>query len=69
MDMSEEGESFWITLAEKFIGLLLIIVSILMIYFTATSTNVLNVFTGLFAFLSAILLIGGAFLIIVKAPE
>jgi uncharacterized membrane protein HdeD (DUF308 family) len=69
MDMSEEGASFWITLAEKFIGLILIIVSILMIYFTATSTSVLTVFTGLFAFLGAVLLIGGAFLIIVKAPE
>ena len=67
--MSEEGASFWITLAEKFIGLILIILSILLIYFTATSTIVLNVFTGLFAFLSALLLIGGAFLIIVKAPE
>jgi hypothetical protein len=30
---------------------------------------VLTVFTGLFAFLDAVLLIGGAFLIIVKAPE
>jgi hypothetical protein len=67
--MSEEGASFWITLTEKFIGLILIIVSILMIYFTATSTSVLTVFTGLFAFLGAVLLIGGAFLIIVKAPE
>jgi len=69
MDMSEEGASFWLTLAEKFIGLILIILSILLIYFTATSTTVLTVFTGLFAFMSAVLLIGGAFLIVVKAPE
>jgi uncharacterized membrane protein HdeD (DUF308 family) len=67
--MSEEGSSFWITLAEKFIGLVLIIISLVMIYFTATSTSTLSVFTGLFAFLSAVVLIGGAFLIIVRPPQ
>jgi hypothetical protein len=66
--MSEEG-SFWISLAEKLFGLILIIISILMIYFTATSTAVLGMFTGLFGFLSAVILIAGAFLMIVKAPE
>jgi len=67
--MSEEGPSFWLTLTEKIMGLVLIIVSIMLIYYTATSVNVLNVFTGLFAFLSVMLLLGGAFLIVVKAPE
>jgi hypothetical protein len=66
--MSETG-SFWIKLAEKFFGFLLIVLSILMIYFTATSTASLGVFTGLFGFLSALPLIAGAFLIIVKPPE
>jgi hypothetical protein len=66
--MSETG-LFWIKIAEKFFGFLLIILSILMIYFTATSTTSLGVFTGLFAFLSALPLIAGAFLIIVKPPE
>jgi hypothetical protein len=67
--MSEEGASFWITLVEKGVGFLLIILSILMIYFTATSTNTLSVATGMFAFLSIVVLIGGAFLIVVKPPE
>jgi uncharacterized Tic20 family protein len=67
--MSEEGPSFWLTLTEKIMGLVLIIVSIMLIYYTATSVNVLSVFTGLFAFLSVVLLLGGAFLIVVKAPE
>ena len=66
--MSEEG-SFWVSLAEKLFGLILIIVSALMIYFTATSTAALGVYTGLFGFLSAMLLIAGTFLIIVRAPE
>jgi hypothetical protein len=69
MNMSEEGSSFWITLAEKFLGLLLIIVSIILIYFTATSTSTLGVFTGLFGFLAAVVLVGGAFMIIVRPPE
>ena len=66
--MSEEGASFWITLAEKFIGLILIILSILMFYFTATS-GALSIFSGVFVFLGVVVLIGGAFLIVVKPPE
>jgi heme/copper-type cytochrome/quinol oxidase subunit 4 len=41
----------------------------LMFYFTATSTNTLNAYTGLFAFLGIVVLVGGALLIIVKPPE
>ncbi|MCW4009721.1 MAG: hypothetical protein NWF05_03770 [Candidatus Bathyarchaeota archaeon] len=67
--MSEEGASFWITLIEKVIGIVLIALSILMIYFTFNSVNVLTIFTGLFTFLSVVLMIGGAFLIITKPPE
>ncbi len=40
-----------------------------MIYYTASSTGTLNVFTGLFAFLSVIVLLIGAFSIVVKPPE
>jgi hypothetical protein len=67
--MSEDSGSFWATLTEKLIGFALVILSIVMIYFTATSTNVLSAFTGLFVFLSIIVLAGGAFLILVKPPE
>ena len=67
--MSEEGSTFWISLTEKLIGIILIIVSIIMFYYTATSTDTLNVFTGLFAFLGVVVLVGGAFLIVVKPPE
>lgn len=67
--MSEEGESFWITLAEKFFGLLLVIISIIMFYFTFTSTSSLGLFTGFFGFLGFVMLIAGAFLIVVRPPE
>jgi hypothetical protein len=67
--MSEEGDSFWISLTEKLIGLTLIILSILMFYFTATSGSVLSIYTGLFAFLGVVVLLGGAFLIVIKPPE
>lgn len=67
--MSEEGDSFWITLAEKFFGLLLVAISIIMFYFTFTSTAALGIFTDFFGFLGVIILIAGAFLIVVKPPE
>jgi hypothetical protein len=66
--MSETG-SFWIKMAEKFFGFLILVLSILMIYFTATSATSLGAFTGLFGFLSVLLLIAGTLLIIVKPPE
>jgi preprotein translocase subunit SecY len=68
LDMSDESGSLWIKLAEKFFGLLLIVVSALLIYFTATS-GTLGVYAGLFYFLSVVILIAGAFLVIVSPPE
>ncbi len=64
--MSEEG-GFGITAAEKFFGLILIIVGALATYFTLTSTQALGVYTGFFGFLSFVLLALGLFLIIAKA--
>jgi hypothetical protein len=67
--MSEEGPSFWLSLTEKVLGIILVIISIIMLYFTATSTSALTVATGLFTFLGVVVLAGGAFLIITKPPE
>jgi hypothetical protein len=66
--MSEEG-SFWIRIAEKFFGLILIIIGALFVYFTATSATVLGVFTGIFIFLSIVFLAAGVFLLVASAPE
>ena len=64
-----EGNTFWLSLAEKFFGLLLTIIGALFLYFTVTSTAALGVFTGLFGFLSIVVLIIGLFLLVVRPPE
>jgi len=63
--LSQEA-GFGITLAEKFFGLLLIIIGALAMYYTLTSVSTLGMFTGFFGFLSLILLALGIFLMIAK---
>ena len=67
--MSEEGDTFWVSLAERFFGFLLIVIGGIMIYLTATSTDTLGDFSAFFGFLSVILLALGVFLLIVKPPQ
>jgi len=64
-----EGDTYWVTLAEKIVGIVLIIISGLMIYYTATSTDTLGDFTWLFGVLGAVVLIVGIFLLLVRPPE
>jgi hypothetical protein len=64
-----EGDTFWVSLSEKFFGLLLTVIGALFLYFTLTSTAALGVFTGLFSFLGVVVLIIGLFLLIVRPPE
>jgi len=66
--MSEEGDTSWVSLAEKFFGVILIIVGAIMLYFSAT-TNALGPFDYLFGALSLILLVIGFVLLLVKPPE
>jgi hypothetical protein len=56
--MSEEG-SFGLNTAEKFLGLLILVVGGLATYYTFTSTQALQSFVGLFGFLSIVLMILG----------
>lgn len=67
--MSDEAPSFWLKLTEKIIGVAVLILGIVMIYFTATSTDNLGVFSWLFGMLSAVLMIVGVAILIVKLPE
>jgi hypothetical protein len=67
--MSEEGDTFWVSLAERVFGLIFIIMGAVMLYFTATSTDVLGGFSVFFGALSVILVVVGIFLLIVKPPE
>lgn len=66
--MSDEGDTFWVSLAEKFFGVLLIVIGAVMVYFTATTSG-LGAFSVFFGVISVILLIIGLFLLLVKAPE
>ena len=65
--MSEEA-GFGLIVAEKFFGLILLIVGALATYYTFTSNQALSDYTGFFGFLSIILLVLGIILIIAK-PE
>lgn len=67
--MSDEGDTFWVSLTEKFFGIVLIIIGGVMLYYTATSTNVLGGFSLFFGIISVIMLIIGLFLLLVKPPE
>jgi hypothetical protein len=67
--MSEGTDTFWVTLLERLMGFLLIIIGGIMIYFTATSADTLKAFTPFFGVISAVLLIVGIFLLLVKPTE
>ena len=63
-----EGDTFWISVGEKFFGLLLLIIGVLLLYYTATSTAALGGFSAFFGFLSIIVLAIGLILLLVKPP-
>ena len=66
--MSEESDTFWINLAEKFFGLLLVIIGAIMLFYTVTSPELAN-FSVFFGVLSLILLVIGVVLLLVKPPQ
>lgn len=67
--MSEEGDTFWVSLTERIFGLLLIVIGAVMLYYTATSTDTLGGFSVLFGAIAVILVLLGIFLLIVKPPK
>jgi ABC-type bacteriocin/lantibiotic exporter with double-glycine peptidase domain len=67
--MSEEGDTFWASLAEKFFGVIVIIIGGIMLYFTATSTGTLGAFSLFFGVVSVILVVIGLFLLVVRPTE
>ena len=66
--MSEQ-DTFWIKLGQRFFGLLLLIIGIVLLYFTATSTDQLLGFSAFFGLLSIVVLALGVVLLIAKPPE
>jgi hypothetical protein len=63
--MSEES-GLGLNVAEKFFGLIIFLTGILTLYYTVSSSQVLLAYTGLFGFLSIILIVLGLFLLVVK---
>jgi hypothetical protein len=66
--MSVEGDTFWVSLTERLFGLLIIVIGGLMVYFTATSSE-LGPFSVLFGALGVILILVGIFLLLIKPSE
>jgi hypothetical protein len=66
--MSDEGDTFWVSLYERLFGLVLIIIGGVLLYYTATSAD-LGGFATFFGFLSVIMLILGIVLLILKPPQ
>jgi hypothetical protein len=64
-----EGSNYWIGLAERVFGFLITVLGVVLAYYTFTSSDTLNVFTGFFGFLSIVFLIAGLFLLLVKPSE
>jgi hypothetical protein len=69
--MSEQGDTFWISLAEKFFGLIVIVIGGILLYLTATSTSAseLGAFSAFFGVLSVILIVIGLFMLLVRPTE
>ena len=67
--MSVEGDTFWVSLFEKFFGLIITIIGAVFLYFTVTSLDALAAFSGFFGLLGIVLLAVGVFLLLVKPPE
>ena len=69
--MSEQGDTFWISLAEKFFGLIVVVIGGVLLYLTATSTSAseLGAFSLFFGVLSVILIAIGLFMLLVRPSE
>jgi hypothetical protein len=67
--MSEEEGSFGLNVAEKFFGLILLLIGAIGLYYTMTSTDVLLSATGLFDLLLIVFIALGVVLLISKTTE
>jgi heme/copper-type cytochrome/quinol oxidase subunit 4 len=61
--------NIWIILAEKILAIVTIIVGAIMLYYTATSADVLKQFSGMFTAIGAVILIVGILLLIITPKE
>ena len=63
--MSSEG-SFGLGFAEKFFGFIVLLVGLIVMYYTITSGEALQAFTGFFGLLSFIIIVVGLLLLTAK---
>ena len=63
--MSEES-GLGLNVAEKFFGLIILLTGVFALYYSLTSAQALLEYTGLFSFLSILLMIVGIILLIAK---
>lgn len=63
--MSEEEDSTWFTIAEKFFGLLVVLIGAIIVYAAVTSADVM--FPAIFATGGLALIVVGAFMFLAKA--
>ena len=66
--MSDEGDSFWASLIKRLLGLILIVIGAVMLYFTATTSEISG-FGALFGFISIVVLIVGVILLVLKPSQ
>ena len=69
--MSEEGDTFFVSLAEKLFGVFLIALGAVLLYLTATTSGPsgLGAFITFFGVLSVIMMLIGLFLLLVRPSE
>ncbi len=63
--MSEES-GIGLNVAERFFGLIILATGLFALYYTLTSAAALSIYTGLFGFLSFILIVLGFVLLVAK---
>jgi len=66
--MSDKQVSYWASFIERIFGIILIVLGIVLLYFTVT-TAALGMFMTFFSIISIVLVIIGVFLLLVKPAE
>ncbi|MCL2172317.1 MAG: hypothetical protein FWB84_01525 [Candidatus Bathyarchaeota archaeon] len=59
----------WVILAEKICGIVLIIISAILLYYTTSNKDIIGTFNGMFLAIGAVILIVGILLLIITPKE
>ncbi|MDR2719979.1 MAG: hypothetical protein LBC03_04155 [Nitrososphaerota archaeon] len=64
-----KNNTYWVILAEKILGIVTIIISAIMLYYTATNADILGTHSTIFGALGAAILIAGILLLIITPKD